>query len=262
MGINLLHLLFYPQVYYLCWLISPYLRRRLKTWSVQCPGWTLNSFMRYWSSLGWVWEVNRFGKPITCFANGKKAKLFTSIYRSGMFIPNNSLCSTSAKHFPTEPCSVCPSEVFLHCEVRLCVLTWVSAQVSGQGVPPATGVVAQVTLEGFLSRMEFNVSQQVSFLSERSAALTALERTLTWGRHTHTQTLLHRGLRTGNHTRYTQLLCIYCYRYNYNTSVMKCNTALIKVYRSQIWFTIFIIMTTLNKVTETSVIDYIWSKIC
>lgn len=50
-------------------------------------------------------------------------------------------------------------------------------QVSGESIPPATGVAAKVTLEGFLSRVELDVTQQVALLGERSTALAALERT-------------------------------------------------------------------------------------
>lgn len=50
--------------------------------------------------------------------------------------------------------------------------------MAGEGVPPAAGVAAQVTLEGFLPRMELDVTQQVALLGERSATLAALERTL------------------------------------------------------------------------------------
>ena len=48
--------------------------------------------------------------------------------------------------------------------------------MSGEGVPPATGVAAQVTLEGFLPGMELDVTQQVALLGERGTALAALER--------------------------------------------------------------------------------------
>lgn len=61
--------------------------------------------------------------------------------------------------------------------------------MASEGVPPATGVAAQVTFEGFLPRMELDVAQQVSLLGEGGAALAALERTFSCGartQHTHT----------------------------------------------------------------------------
>lgn len=58
------------------------------------------------------------------------------------------------------------------------MLTRVGAKVAGEGVPPATGVTAQVALEWFLPRMELDVPQQVALLGERGTALAALERTL------------------------------------------------------------------------------------
>lgn len=58
------------------------------------------------------------------------------------------------------------------------------AQVSGEGVPPATGVAAQVTLEGLLPRVELDVTQQVALLGEGGAALTALKRTFPCEQHT------------------------------------------------------------------------------
>lgn len=58
------------------------------------------------------------------------------------------------------------------------MLTRVGAQVAAEGVPPAAGVAAQVTLEWFLPRVELDVPQQVALLGERGAALAALERTL------------------------------------------------------------------------------------
>lgn len=55
------------------------------------------------------------------------------------------------------------------------MLTRVGAQVAGEGVPPAAGVAAQVTLEGFLPGVELDVPQQVALLGEGGAALVALE---------------------------------------------------------------------------------------
>ncbi len=54
--------------------------------------------------------------------------------------------------------------------------TRVRAQVSGEGVSAAASVVAQVTFERFLARVQFDVSEQVTLLSEGSTALVALER--------------------------------------------------------------------------------------
>lgn len=51
--------------------------------------------------------------------------------------------------------------------------------MAGEGVPPAAGVAAQVTLEGFLPRVELDVAQQVALLGEGGAALAALEGTFT-----------------------------------------------------------------------------------
>lgn len=49
------------------------------------------------------------------------------------------------------------------------------AQVSGEGVSAAASIVAQVTFERFLARVQFDVSEQVTLLSERSTTLVALE---------------------------------------------------------------------------------------
>lgn len=49
------------------------------------------------------------------------------------------------------------------------------AQVSGEGVSAAAGIVAQVTFERFLARVQFDVSEQVTLLSEGSTTLVALE---------------------------------------------------------------------------------------
>lgn len=54
-------------------------------------------------------------------------------------------------------------------------LTGVCAQVTCQGVSTAAGVVAQVTLEGLLSRVELDVAQQVALLGEGGSTLVALE---------------------------------------------------------------------------------------
>lgn len=56
------------------------------------------------------------------------------------------------------------------------------AQVSGQGVAAAAGVAAEGALEGFLAGVKLDVSQQVSFLGKRHAALAALEWTITFMR--------------------------------------------------------------------------------
>lgn len=50
--------------------------------------------------------------------------------------------------------------------------------MAGEGVPPATGVAAQVTFEGLLPRVELDVTQQVPLLREGGPALAALEWTL------------------------------------------------------------------------------------
>lgn len=54
-------------------------------------------------------------------------------------------------------------------------VTGVRAQVSGEGVSAAAGVVAQVTFERFLARVQFDVSEKVTLLSEGSTTLVALE---------------------------------------------------------------------------------------
>ena len=64
--------------------------------------------------------------------------------------------------------------------------------MAGEGVPPAAGVAAQVTLEGLLARVELDVAQQVALLGERGAALVALERTLTCGQEHSTSASLHK----------------------------------------------------------------------
>lgn len=64
-----------------------------------------------------------------------------------------------------------------------CALTRVGTKMSGEGVPPATGVAAQMTLEGLLSWVEFDVTQQVALLGERRTTLAALEWTFSWGQH-------------------------------------------------------------------------------
>lgn len=60
-------------------------------------------------------------------------------------------------------------------------LTGVRAQVAGERVPPAAGVVAEVALEGLLARVQLDVAQQVALLREGGPALVALERPLAWG---------------------------------------------------------------------------------
>lgn len=54
-----------------------------------------------------------------------------------------------------------------------------SAQMTGEGIAPPAGVVAEGAFEGFLACVQLNVSQQVSLLGERDAALVALERPVT-----------------------------------------------------------------------------------
>lgn len=54
-------------------------------------------------------------------------------------------------------------------------VTRVRAQVSGEGVSAAASVVAQMTFERFLARVQFDVSEQVTLLSEGSTTLVALE---------------------------------------------------------------------------------------
>ena len=54
-------------------------------------------------------------------------------------------------------------------------------QVAGEGVPPATCIVAEVALEGLLPRVQLDVPEQVAFLREGGPALVALERPLSWG---------------------------------------------------------------------------------
>ncbi len=50
--------------------------------------------------------------------------------------------------------------------------------MSGQGISPATSVVANGTFERFLSRMQLDVAQQVPLLSEGSSTLVTVERPL------------------------------------------------------------------------------------
>lgn len=59
--------------------------------------------------------------------------------------------------------------------------TGVRAQVAGERVPPAAGVVAEVALEGLLPRVQLDVAQQVALLCEGGPTLVALEGTLSWG---------------------------------------------------------------------------------
>lgn len=54
-----------------------------------------------------------------------------------------------------------------------------SAQMTGEGIAPPAGVAAEGAFEGFFTCMQLDVSQQVSFLSERDATLVALERPVT-----------------------------------------------------------------------------------
>lgn len=54
--------------------------------------------------------------------------------------------------------------------------TRVCAQVSGEGISAAASVVAQVTFKRFLAGVQFDVSEQVTLLSEGSTTLAALER--------------------------------------------------------------------------------------
>lgn len=66
--------------------------------------------------------------------------------------------------------------------------------MAGEGVPPAAGVAAKVTLEGFLSRMELDVTQQVTLLCEGGTTLAALERAFSWGQEHNRHTLLRGGI--------------------------------------------------------------------
>lgn len=59
--------------------------------------------------------------------------------------------------------------------------TGVCPQVAGEGIPPATRVVAEVALEGLLPRVQLDMPEQVAFLCEGGPALVALERSLSWG---------------------------------------------------------------------------------
>ena len=54
-------------------------------------------------------------------------------------------------------------------------------QVAGEGVPPATCVVAEVALEGLLARVKLDVPEQVALLREGGPTLVALERPLSCG---------------------------------------------------------------------------------
>lgn len=49
-------------------------------------------------------------------------------------------------------------------------------QVTGEGIPPAAGVVTEVALEGLLPGVQLDVPQQVAFLGEGGPTLVALER--------------------------------------------------------------------------------------
>ena len=59
-------------------------------------------------------------------------------------------------------------------------LTRMSAEVAGEGVSPTTGITAEGAFKGLLSRVQLNVSEEVSLLSERRAALITLEGSLTF----------------------------------------------------------------------------------
>lgn len=62
-----------------------------------------------------------------------------------------------------------------------------SAQMTRERITAATGVAAEGALEGFFARVQLNVPQQISLLSERDTTLVALEWPLTFTRrHTHT----------------------------------------------------------------------------
>lgn len=54
-----------------------------------------------------------------------------------------------------------------------------SAQVTGEGIAPPTGVAAEGAFEGFFACVQLNVSQQISLLGERDTTLVALERSVT-----------------------------------------------------------------------------------
>ena len=56
--------------------------------------------------------------------------------------------------------------------------TRVSAQVPAQGVSATAGVAAHGAFERLLSRVQFDVAEQVSLLGERGSALSAVERPL------------------------------------------------------------------------------------
>lgn len=53
--------------------------------------------------------------------------------------------------------------------------TGVRSQVASERIPPAAGVVAEGTFEGFLARVQFDVTQEVSLLGEGGSALVAVE---------------------------------------------------------------------------------------
>lgn len=76
--------------------------------------------------------------------------------------------------------------------------TRVRPQVAGEGVPPATRVVAEVALEGLLPRVELDVPEQVALLREGGPALAALERPLSWGRGGRRHSARGEGTRPGS----------------------------------------------------------------
>ena len=59
-------------------------------------------------------------------------------------------------------------------------LTRMSAKVASECISSTTGITAEGTFKGLLSRVQLNVSKKVSFLSERGAALITLEGSLTF----------------------------------------------------------------------------------
>lgn len=49
------------------------------------------------------------------------------------------------------------------------------AEVAGESITPAAGVVAEGTLEGLLPRVQLDVAEQVALLGEGGTALVAVE---------------------------------------------------------------------------------------
>lgn len=80
----------------------------------------------------------------------------------------------------------CPSPQWVWWQAALVIpkpsLTWVSPQVSREGIPAAAGVVTQVTLEGLFTWVQLYMAQKVALLGKGGSTLIALERAFSYGK--------------------------------------------------------------------------------